>query len=62
MSAAGTPSAATAAHTECRNTAGCVTLVALRSSALPSNIMSVILKPRISLALSMRLRASPQFS
>ena len=38
--------------TECKNMAGCVTLVSFKSSAEPSNMMSVILKPKIPLAIS----------
>ena len=52
MSGRGRLSLQRAVHTECRNTAGCVTLVARRSSALPPNIMSVMRKPSISSAFS----------
>src|SRR5690606_30216293 len=38
--------------TECKNTAGCVTLVCFSSSSVPLNMISVMLKPKISLALS----------
>jgi len=43
--------------TECRKMAGWVTLVCFRSSSVPSNIISVMRKPRISLAFSNRSRA-----
>ena len=48
--------------TECKKTAGCVTLVSFNSSAVPSNMMSVILKPKISLACSNKALASAEFS
>ncbi|MNT69726.1 hypothetical protein D3C72_2080620 [compost metagenome] len=48
--------------TECKNTAGCVTLVSFSSSAVPSNIISVILKPNISLAFSNNSLAKAEFS
>ena len=38
------------ATTECKNTAGCVTLVCFKASALPVNIMSEIRNPNISFA------------
>ena len=47
----GLPPWTLAIATESRNTAGCVTFVCLRSSAVPLNITSVMLKPRISFAL-----------
>ena len=42
---------------ECRKMAGWVTLVAFRSSSVPSNMMRVISKPSISSALSKNSRA-----
>ena len=48
--------------TECRNIAGCVTLVCFKSSTLPSNIILVILNPKISLACSNRDLASVEVS
>ena len=48
--------------TECKNTAGWVTLVCFKSSGVPSNIKSVILKPKISFAFSNISRASALFS
>ena len=48
--------------TECKKTAGCVTLVSFNSSAVPSNIISVIRKPKISFALSNSSLATAEFS
>ena len=45
-----------------RNTAGCVTLVSFSCSSVPANMMPVILKPRISSALSKSSFASGLFS
>ena len=46
-----------AVATECRNTAGCVTRVAFRSSAVPENMVSRRSKPRMLSAASKRSRA-----
>ena len=48
--------------TECKKTAGWVTLVSFNSSAVPSNMISVILKPRISFAFSNNAAAKGEFS
>ncbi|MNE09379.1 hypothetical protein D3C80_1020520 [compost metagenome] len=48
--------------TECKNTAGCVTLVSFNCSAVPSNMMSVMRKPNISLAFSNNSLAKGEFS
>ena len=51
-----------ASNTECKKMAGCVTLVCFKSSAMPSNIISVILKPRIALAFSNNAFTLAEFS
>ena len=48
--------------TECKKTAGWVTLVSFNSSAVPSNMISVILKPKISFAFSNNSFAKGEFS
>ena len=48
--------------TECRNTAGCVTLVWRRSSSVPLNIISVMRYPKISFAFSNSSFASGELS
>ena len=48
--------------TECKNTAGCVTLVSFNCSAVPSNMMSVMRNPNISLAFSNNSFAKAEFS
>ena len=48
--------------TECRKIAGCVTFVSFNCSAVPSNMMSVILKPNMSFAFSNNSLAKAEFS
>ena len=48
--------------TECKNTAGWVTLVSFNSSAVPSNMTSVIRKPKILFAFSNKSFANSEFS
>ena len=48
--------------TECKKIAGCVTFVSFNCSAVPSNIISVIEKPKISFAFSKYFCANEDFS